>query len=142
MVNKVGAHPSDRAGGLRPEPAVQSQPEALIPCADGGAIWRCGVSDTIGAVDILLREWKSSRRKALREAAAEMDAYLQRVHDLRMGHDPLTYRDAFEAGKALHASAMEARRAETGTGSVHDSAIIATGDETPNLSGEGRDGTA
>lgn len=27
------AHPSDRAGGLRPEPAAQSQPKALIPCA-------------------------------------------------------------------------------------------------------------
>ncbi len=26
---------ADRAGGLRPEPAAQSQPEALIPCAVG-----------------------------------------------------------------------------------------------------------
>lgn len=30
-----GASLRDRAGGLRPEPAAQSQPEALIPSADG-----------------------------------------------------------------------------------------------------------
>lgn len=36
----------------------------------------------------------------------------------------------------LHTSAMEARRAETeNTGSVHDSAVVATSDETPDPSG-------
>lgn len=36
-----GAHPqADRAGGLRPEPAAQSQPKALIPCACGASLNR------------------------------------------------------------------------------------------------------
>ena len=34
LADSGGAHPTDRAGGLRPEPVSPSQPEALIPCAD------------------------------------------------------------------------------------------------------------
>jgi hypothetical protein len=41
MSRDQGASPSgDRAGGLRPEPAAQSQPEALIPSANGPDLWR------------------------------------------------------------------------------------------------------
>lgn len=34
MTNDDMALPADRAGGLRPEPAAQSQPKALIPSAE------------------------------------------------------------------------------------------------------------
>lgn len=137
------ALPSDRAGGLRPEPAAQSQPSALIPSAqslitkpfrvDGNLVTSRMIAD---AIDLLANLPDGIRARQLSSAifpdgepfryarVAALDRLFQRWRKLDLF--------AFQQGRwwirpgaweKMQAQAIEARRAETQGGSVHESAV-------------------
>ena len=105
-----GASLRDRAGGLRPEPAAQSQPSALIPSAGGGRrVLVCGGRDFdnwalvskalrqlderhgIGCIiqggargaDFLAKKWARHNRRPSIEVAAHWDTMGKRAGMVR-----------------------------------------------------------
>lgn len=136
---------TDRAGGLCPEPAAQSQPEALIPRAGDWVVtcsraYSCYMSHEVGVVYSVKpktiwakigmgRRLNRFDRDNVIVAADEQDA--RRICALLDSAKAEANRRESEArsfykqklGK-IYASAIEARRAETAqTGSVHESAV-------------------
>jgi hypothetical protein len=64
------------------------------------AVWRCSISDFVGSLDILRNRWIASRRKAEREAGAELAAVLDVVYAGR-NPAPANHSSAEKAGRTL-----------------------------------------
>lgn len=128
-----GAHPqADRAGGLRPEPASQSQPKALIPCAGFG---KCSVHALASVIAAFRRElpgwWFTVGECSVSADAScgpdrtgpDRALLANRVFDEGFHADLPQPATMAEALATVTAQAIEARRAATGTGAVHESAV-------------------
>lgn len=148
---------ADRAGGLRPEPAAQSQPEALIPCAwplcgyaPGNYFCRCHHCDkqfegdkrarecldcAVASANFIMNDGRS-KVAALAALNASLEPVLGALEQLLEVHDALGAGGSPSATRARRAiaQAIEARRAATvKQGAVEDESAVGSADApTPN----------
>jgi hypothetical protein len=64
------------------------------------ALWRCAIGDMVGAMDILAKQWRQSKRKAERQSGEELSGVLDLVWAYR-DPAPSSYEDAKQNGRTL-----------------------------------------
>lgn len=88
------------AWNRRTPAAVVKQDLAGEGDKEAQSIWRCCIGDVTAAIDILKNRWVNSKRKAEREAGAELAKVAEAVWSVR-SPAPSTYHEASESGRRL-----------------------------------------